>query len=207
MKVLVVDDHAVVRLAVSMILSNEGHEIIGEFDNGVDAISAITKLNPDVVVLDLDIPLLDGMSVVERLKSLNHRTAIIIYTGLKSYTYASRCLRAGVSAFVSKEEDTQELVEAMRAIVKHKRYFPAEVMTYGSADQREDDERHLLARISRRELRVLHGLSLGMSNKEIAVDMLLSNKTVSTYKARIMQKLEVSNIMELIDFARRNKVN
>lgn len=204
MKVLLVDDHAVVRMAIGMILVREGHEIVGECDNGVDALSKAFELKPDAIVLDLDIPQLDGMAVLDRLRVGGSDAHVLVHTGLKSQAYAAQCMRAGAAAFLSKIDDPVEIASALKAVASGKTWFP--IGTFSSvrkSDFAQNDEQ-LLSGVSRRELKVLHGLALGKSNKEIADDMLLSNKTVSTYKTRLMHKLKLSTLLELIEFAKRN---
>ncbi|MGF6109945.1 response regulator [Pseudomonas frederiksbergensis] len=204
MKVLLVDDHAVVRMALGMILAREGHEIVGECDNGVDALSKAFELQPDAIVLDLDIPQLDGMAVLDRLRVGGNKAHVLVHTGLKSQAYAAQCMRAGASAFLSKVDDPEEIGTALKAIASGKTWFPIGAFTSVRQSDFAQNDAQLLSAITRRELKVLHGLALGKSNKQIADDMLLSNKTVSTYKTRLMQKLNTSTLLELIEFAKRN---
>ncbi|MDI2590949.1 response regulator transcription factor [Pseudomonas sp. 681] len=204
MKVLLVDDHAVVRMAVGMILAREGHEIVGECDNGVDALTKAFELKPDAIVLDLDIPQLDGMAVIDRLRIGGSPAHVLVHTGLKSQAYAAQCMRAGAAAFLSKVDDPVEIATALQAVASGKTWFP--IGTFSSVRKSDfaQNDAQLLSGVSRRELKVLHGLAQGKSNKEIADDMLLSNKTVSTYKTRLMQKLNADTLLELIEFAKRN---
>jgi two-component system response regulator EvgA len=204
MKVLLVDDHAVVRMAVGMILAREGHEIVGECDNGVDALTKAFELKPDAIVLDLDIPQLDGMAVIDRLRIGGSPAHVLVHTGLKSQAYAAQCMRAGAAAFLSKVDDPVEIATALQAVASGKTWFP--IGTFSSVRKSDfaQNDAQLLSGVSRRELKVLHGLAQGKSNKEIADDMLLSNKTVSTYKTRLMQKLNANTLLELIEFAKRN---
>ncbi|MBV6826374.1 response regulator transcription factor [Pseudomonas sp. PD9R] len=204
MKVLLVDDHAVVRMAIGMILAREGHEIVGECDNGVDALSKAFELKPDAIVLDLDIPQLDGMAVIDRLRIGGSPAHVLVHTGLKGQAYAAQCMRAGAAAYLSKIDDPVEIATALKAVASGKTWFP--IGTFNSVRKSDfaQTDAQLLSAVSRRELKVLHGLALGKSNKEIADDMLLSNKTVSTYKTRLMQKLNAATLLELIEFAKRN---
>lgn len=204
MKVLLVDDHAVVRMAIGMILTRAGHEIIGECENGVDAISKTLELKPDVVVLDLDIPLLDGLIVINRMRTCAIPARILVYTAMKSVAYAAQCMRAGAAAFLSKVGDPQEVASALQAIASGKSYFPINTIESVRHSDFADNDVQLLRRLSSRELKVLHGLALGKSNMVIAREMLLSNKTISTYKTRIMQKVNAANLLQLINFAQRN---
>jgi two-component system response regulator EvgA len=204
MKVLLVDDHAVVRMAIGMILTREGHEIVGECDNGVDALSQAFELKPEAIVLDLDIPQLDGMAVIDRLRTGGSRAHVLVHTGLKSQAYAAQCMRAGAAGFLSKIDDPAEIVTALKAVASGKSWFPVGTLNSVRHSDFARDDGQLLDTITRRELKVLHGLASGLSNKQIADDMLLSNKTVSTYKTRLMQKLNANTLLELIEFARRN---
>jgi two-component system response regulator EvgA len=204
MKVLLVDDHAVVRMAIGMILTREGHEIVGECDNGVDALRQASELKPDAIVLDLDIAQLDGMAVIDRLRVGGSRAHVLVHTGLKSQAYAAQCLRAGAAGFLSKVDDPAEIVTALKAVASGKSWFPVGTLNSVRHSDFARDDGQLLETITRRELKVLHGLASGLSNKQIADDMLLSNKTVSTYKTRLMQKLNANTLLELIEFARRN---
>jgi two-component system response regulator EvgA len=204
MKVLLVDDHAVVRMAIGMILTREGHEIVGECDNGVEAVSKAFELKPDAIVLDLDIPQLDGMAVLDRLRIGGNTAHVLVHTGLKSQAYAAQCMRAGASAFLSKVDDPMEITTALKAVASGKSWFPIGTFTSVRKSDFAQNDAQLLSAVTRRELKVLHGLALGKSNKQIADDMLLSNKTVSTYKTRLMQKLNASTLLELIEFAKLN---
>ncbi|MNK96158.1 Virulence factors putative positive transcription regulator BvgA [compost metagenome] len=204
MKVLLVDDHAVVRMAIGMILAREGHEIVGECDNGVEALSKAFELKPDAIVLDLDIPQLDGMAVIDRLRIGGSAAHVLVHTGLKSQAYAAQCMRAGAAGFLSKIDDPTEIVTALKAVASGKSWFPVGTLNSVRHSDFARNDAQLLSGITRRELKVLHGLAQGQSNKQIADDMLLSNKTVSTYKTRLMQKLNVNTLLELIEFAKRN---
>ncbi|MGE8153497.1 response regulator [Pseudomonas vancouverensis] len=204
MKVLLVDDHAVVRMALGMILAREGHEIVGECDNGVDALSQAFALKPDAIVLDLDIPLLDGLAVIDRLRVGGSTAQVLVHTGLKSKVYAAQCLRAGAAGFLSKIDDPVEIVTALNAVAMGKSWYPADTLDSVRHSDYARNETQMLSAITRRELKVLHGLALGKSNKQIAEDMLLSHKTISTYKTRLMQKLNAHTSLELIEFAKRN---
>jgi two-component system response regulator EvgA len=206
MKVLLVDDHSLVRMAMGMILVRAGHEIVGECDNGIDAVSKALVLKPDAIVLDLDIPQLDGMAVLDRLRTAGNTARVLVHTGLKSHAFVVQCMRAGAAGFLSKIDDPTEIVTALKAVARGKSWFPVGIFSSVRSNDFAQNDAQLLSRITRRELKVLHGLAQGLSNKQIANDMLLSNKTVSTYKTRLLQKLNMSTLLELIEFAKRNNL-
>ncbi|MGU9829994.1 MULTISPECIES: response regulator transcription factor [unclassified Pseudomonas] len=205
-KVLVVDDHPFIRTALRTLVSEEGYEVVGETDNGVDAISQVRQLTPDLVLLDITMPRLDGIAVIERIRALEVNTRIIVLTSLSSEHYAARCISAGASGFISKTDELSVLAQAMKTVMKGYVYYPETVVAFSRKRALAVDEAQLIASLSNRELSVFQQLSRGMSNKDIAQNILLSSKTVSCYKARLLAKLNVKSVVDLADIARRNNL-
>lgn len=199
---LIVDDHPVIRMAVRMLLERNGMEVVGEADNGVDALQLIRQHEPDIVILDIGIPRLDGLNVIARIRAMGLDSHVLVLTSQPAEGFSQRCLQAGAEGFISKEEDLQHLVTAINAIRAGFTVFPASNSTAGQPTAHSEAD--LVGRLSNQELMVLQYLASGLSNKEIAERMLLSNKTISTYKTRIQQKLNLVSLLELIEFARRN---
>ncbi|MFZ6045982.1 response regulator [Pseudomonas sp. CR3202] len=199
---LIVDDHPVIRMAVRMLLERNDMVVVGEADNGVDALQLIRQHEPDIVILDIGIPRLDGLNVISRIRALGLESHVLVLTAQPADSFSQRCFQAGAKGFISKEEDLQNLVTAINAISAGFTVFPA--LTQGSSQVPALSEAELVGRLSNQELMVLQYLASGLSNKDIAERMLLSNKTVSTYKTRIQQKLNLDSLLELIEFARRN---
>lgn len=200
--VFIVDDHPVIRLAVRMLLENQGYKIVGESDNGVDAIQLIREARPNLVILDIAIPRLDGLEVLARLQSLALPMKVLVLTAQSPALFAIRCMHSGASGYVCKQEDLSELISAIKAVLAGYNYFPSQVLQGETESSRS--ELGLFRQVNDRELMVLQLFAQGRSNKEIASGMFLSNKTVSTYKKRLMQKLRVSTLVDLIDVAKRN---
>lgn len=202
--ILIVDDHPIIRLAMHMLLEKEKYEIVGEASNGVTAIDLARKLKPDIIVLDIGLPGLDGFEVIERLQLSDNKAKIIVLTGLSAEIYVGRCIRAGVAGFVSKDNNLTNLVGAIKAVQMGFSCFPttvsASMMNYATPN----NDQELIESLSNREVTVLRYLARGVTNKEIARDLLISSKTVSTYKMRLMQKLNAKNIIELSEFVARN---
>ncbi len=203
-KVLIVDDHPVIRLAVRLLLNREGYEVIAETDNGVDAIALAREHVPDLIILDIGIPKLGGLDVIARLSSLELPLRILVLTGQNPSHYAARCMQAGAAGFVCKEGDLGELASSVRAVLSGYSYFPSDVIRSGKRQVGVPDEQELISRLSDRELVVLKYLANGYSNKRIADEMFISNKTVSTYKSRLLLKLNARSLIELVEFANRN---
>ncbi|RPW37179.1 response regulator transcription factor [Pseudomonas aeruginosa] len=202
-RILIVDDHPVIRMAMKMLLEAEGHQIAGDTDNGVDAISLGRELKPDLVILDIGIPRLDGLEVISRLMVLALPLKILVLTGQSASLFALRSMQAGAAGFVCKQGGLAELVTAVNAVASGYSYFPSSAMRPVQQGAYSDDV-ELLGRLSDREVSVLQYLSQGYSNKQISEQMFISNKTVSTYKARLLLKLNAGSLVDLIEFAKRN---
>ncbi|EPY8461007.1 response regulator [Pseudomonas aeruginosa] len=202
-RILIVDDHPVIRMAMKMLLEAEGHQIVGDTDNGVDAISLGRELKPDLVILDIGIPRLDGLEVISRLMVQALPLKILVLTGQSASLFALRSMQAGAAGFVCKQGGLAELVTAVNAVASGYSYFPSSAMRPVQQGAYSDDV-ELLGRLSDREVSVLQYLSQGYSNKQISEQMFISNKTVSTYKARLLLKLNAGSLVDLIEFAKRN---
>lgn len=201
--VLVVDDHPVIRLAVKVVLEKHGMRVVGEADNGLDAVRLVRELTPQVVILDIGIPNLDGFSAITRIKALNVRSEILILTSQPADSACRRCIQLGARGFVNKEEDLSSLVTAIKAVDAGYNFFPA--LTYDSVNSAEQlTEREQIHSLTDREVTVLQYLAQGYSNKQISDMLFLSNKTISTYKTRLLQKLGASSLVDLAEFAKRN---
>lgn len=204
-KLLIIDDHPVIRYAVKGLMEKEGFEVVGETDNGLDGITMARELLPNRVILDIAIPKLDGLEVLTRLQALGLPMHVLILTGQQPALFARRCLNAGAAGFVSKHGNLQEVVDAAKAVVAGYTYFPKTTLTDIRGVENQDDAM-MISSLSNRELAVLQLLAQGLTNKDIADSMFLSNKTISTYKTRLLQKLNATTLVELIDMAKRNNL-
>lgn len=203
-KVLIVDDHPAIRVAVRILLQQEGYIIVGEVDNGVDALSAFKKNKPDIIIIDIGIPNLDGIEVIKRIRKEILSTNVIVFSAIDSHHSMVRCMQAGADGFISKLDDITALKKTIPKCVNGIKVFPRQVVQearYASVIDSDD----IFHSLSDRETTVLRSLCLGKSNKEIASDMLLSEKTISTYKTRMMAKLNVSNMVELLELAKKRE--
>jgi len=205
-KVIIVDDHPVIRFAVKMLLERNEMEVVAETNNGVDAIQKTRECLPDLVLLDIGLPKIDGFQVLERLRTLNLQLKILVLTSQSSSHFAQRCKQAGADGFVTKSDDMSELLDAIKMVMRGYSFFPQS--TYQSYEQTysDHDDDGLLEQLSDRELSVLVSIGKGMGNKQIGEQLLLSEKTISTYKHRLKQKLNAQSLIDLIDFARRNNL-
>ncbi|MEA5674255.1 response regulator transcription factor [Pseudomonas sp. MH2] len=200
--IFIVDDHPVIRLAIRMLLENQSYKVIGESDNGVEAMQMIRETQPDLVILDISIPKLDGLEVLARFQSMGLPPKVLVLTAQSPALFAIRCMHSGAAGFVCKQEDLSELLSAVKAVLSGYNYFPSQAMKPHQEISARDMD--LFRQVNDRELMVLQLFAQGRSNKEIAKGMFLSNKTVSTYKKRLMQKLRVDTLVDLIEVAKRN---
>ncbi|BAN46153.1 response regulator transcription factor [Metapseudomonas resinovorans] len=203
-KVLLIDNQPMIRFATRVLLEREGYDIVGETESGVEGLSLARSLRPDLVILDIAIPKLDGLEVVGRLTSMDPNLKLLVLTSLPASLYANRCLQAGVSGYLSKQEQAVSLVSAVRSVLSGYSLFPNSVHLSSAAQPGDSSgDSRLLDSLSDRELAVLQNLANGKNNQEIAKQLFISHKTVSTYKSRLMDKLKTRNPVDLIDFARR----
>lgn len=205
-KVIIVDDHPVIRFAVKMLLERTDMCVVAETDNGVDAVQKTRDLAPDLVLLDIGLPKIDGFQVLERLRSLALPLKILVLTSQASLHFAQRCQQAGADGFVTKTDNLNELIDAIRVVMRGYSFFPRYDQYSPLLPSGVGDDSKLLGDLSDRELSVLILIAKGMGNKQIGDQLLLSEKTISTYKHRLKQKLNAQTLIELIDFARRNEL-
>lgn len=201
---LVVDDHPFIRAAVVALLGQENFNVVGEANNGADALQLIKNLEPDLVVLDIAIPKLDGLEVISRINKLGLRAKVLVLTSQSALLYANRCRMLGAAGFISKLDELSELRKALDTVMSGYTVFP--VLEGDSVNRRIHDasEEYLISQLSDRELAILQHLARGMSNLEIGKMMILSNKTISAHKNRLFSKLKVNSQVALADLAKRN---
>lgn len=205
--IVIVDDHPLIRLAVRMLLEKEGHTIIAEIDNGSDALEIVRKILPDLIILDLSIPNMDGLAVISYLKSIGLAVKVLVLTSGDSRNFAMRCLQAGAAGFICKNDNLDELVGAVKAVLSGYSYFPEDtIFMLRENVQAANQESTLIAQLSDREITVLRLLAQGYGNQEIAETLVISHKTVSTYKVRLQRKLNAPNLVALVELAKRNGV-
>jgi len=202
--IFIIDDHPVIRMAIRMLLENENYEVVGETDNGVDAMQMVRECMPDLIILDISIPKLDGLEVLARFNAMNLPSKILVLTAQAPSLFAIRCMQSGASGYVCKQEDLSELVSSVKAVLSGYNYFPSQALAATIKKEGDPNELERFKLVNDRELMVLQLFAQGRTNKEIAKGMFLSNKTVSTYKKRLMQKLKAKSLVELIEMAKRN---
>ena len=207
-RVILADDHLVVRAGLKALLgASKDIEVIGEATNGRDAVALVDRLHPDVAVLDLDMPLMDGLAATKDLMSRNSATKVLILTMHTEDEYLVTLLEAGAAGFLVKNAADRELADAVRAVAAGSIYVqPAATLTLARAVARRSEhavEREQYLQLSERERDVLVLVASGHSASEIGEKLFISPKTVETYKQRITEKLHLAHRSEYVQFCLR----
>ncbi|MDD2058125.1 response regulator [Pseudomonas sp. GD03860] len=201
--IVIADEQPLLRAAVQALLNAQGHRVVAALDNGADALQQALALEPELLILDLALPRLGGLEVIRRLHQRQSPTRTLVLTAQSTEHIAGLCLQAGASGFVSKLEAVEELGEAVRTLLRGRAWFPVRSLGSVAAPQGLQAEDEQLLNLSPRERTVLQYLVSGRSNKDIAYQLNLSDRTVSTYKARLLQKLNAGSLAELLEIAWR----
>jgi len=205
-RVLLADDHSIVRDGLRRIVEESGNmEVVAEADDGHEAIQKTRDHTPDVVVVDISMPGLDGLDVISRLSTEFPDLPILVLTMHEEEQYVVRAIEAGAKGYLTKKSAPEQLVTAIRKIYEGARYLTEEaVEMLALRVARGADGRSPLDSLSTRELQVLRRLALGHTNREIASAYHISIKTVDTYRFRLLKKLGLRNNAELSRFAIQN---
>nr|WP_290665523.1 response regulator transcription factor [Ardenticatena sp.] len=197
-RLILADDHTIVREGLVAILSNAPDiEVVGEAGTGRDAIALAKQTQPDIAIIDLALPDIDGFEVIEHLHDVAPDTAVVLLTMHLSRQHVRRAFALGIRAYVLKESAGADLIEAVRAVYNGRRYI-SPALTDILLDLGEPSP---LERLSKREYQVLVRVVQGKSSAAIARELHLSPKTVETYRSRIMDKLDIHDLPSLVKFA------
>ncbi len=200
-RVLLADDHAVVRQGFRLILSQHPDiEVVGEASNGREAVEKTLELHPDVTVTDIAMPELNGVEVVRQIRQNAPKVKVVVLSMHKDAVYVRETLRAGAKGYLLKDSIDQDLVKAVRAVAAGEAYLSPTI----SVTVLEDYEKHVedpLDQVTPRERQLLEMLAEGLTSKEIATELDISVYTVDAHRSRIMKKLGLRSIGDLIRFA------
>lgn len=204
-RVAIVDDHAIVRTGLRQYFAELGDiDVVGEAANGRDAQALARNGGIDVMLMDISMPGQNGVDVLRSIKAQSPDIRVLVLSGLPETQYATNLLRQGASGYLNKECEPEEIVAAIRAVAAGKRYITAAVADTlaGQLDRDTDKPPHEL--LSARELQVFLRLAKGETAGAIADALALSVKTVSTYRARILEKLVLSSNSDITYYALKN---
>jgi DNA-binding NarL/FixJ family response regulator len=212
LRILIADDHALVRKGARLVLqARQGWRVVGEAANGREAVQKAIELKPDVAVVDIGMPELDGVEVARQIRERVPSTKVLVLTMHESDQMVKRALDAGALGYILKSDLTECLARAVKAVSESKRFLTpkvSEIVLDGflkTRSQRQQGER-AGARITPRESEIIRLLAEGKANKEIAAQLGITVRTVETHRAKIMLKLGLHSLAELIHYAMRHGI-
>ena len=201
-EVLVADDHAIIRDGLRKILADTSDlQVVGEASDGFATLQQVRRRDWGLVVLDMSMPGRSGLELIKQLKAERPNTPILVFSMHPEEQYAVRAIRAGASGYLSKETDSDNLLPAMRKVAAGGAYVSEKVATLLATDNSRASEQPLHTLLSDREYGVFNRIVRGLSLTEIASELSLSIKTVSTHKSHILSKLSLANQVDLVRYA------
>jgi len=205
--VLIVDDHALVRMGIRRLLDDlPDIAVVGEAENGERALEFIRSHKPDVVLLDMKMPGIDGWEVTRRLQKSHPEVKVIAVTALTTESLPSRVLQLGAMGYLTKESGSQDLSAAIRKVYKGERYLSAEIAQKMAIDSLQAHQDSPFDALSEREMQVMLMITRGVTVQDISTRLFLSTKTINGYRYRIFDKLAVKNDVELTYLAMKHRL-
>jgi len=206
-QVLVADDHAIIRRGLKQIVA-DAHDVVvaGEASNGMEALNHALKNDYDVAVLDITMPDGSGLDILKELKTRKPKLKVLILSMHPEEQYAVRALRAGASGYLTKDRMPDELLAAIRIVALGRKYVSSSLAEKLAFELETGAERPLHKALSDREYQVMVYIALGKSLKEIAGELSVSIKTISTYRSRVLRKMRMKNNAELIRYNLENRL-
>jgi two-component system, NarL family, response regulator NreC len=211
LRILVADDHEVMRTGVRALIEQEpGWQVCGIATNGQEAVEAAKKLKPDVVILDMTMPELDGLEALREIKRALPKTEVVIFSAYHSEEVIEQLFDAGAKSYIQKSDASRHLVAAIKSLAEHKPFFTSEISQVlfskflsGSAGKKQNGQEHAVTSRERDVVRLLAG---GNSNKEVANSLGISIRTAETHRATLMRKLGLESLAALVRYAIRNNI-
>ncbi len=193
-KLLLADDHAVVRKGLQLFIGYEDNlQLVAEAADGEELLEMIKEHEADILLLDLDMPKMNGITALRKIKEIAPDLKIIILTMHPQDIYGKTALQMGASGYLIKDEEPKKLIQAINRVYEGEQVFNEDILS--------NKKRNKAIRLSQREIEVLKLLSTGKSNKEISEELEISDKTVSTYKLRLLNKIGAKSVVDLINFS------
>ena len=204
-KILLVDDHSIVRQGLKNLIELEADlEVAGEASSGVEALNLVRKNTYDIIVLDISMPDKNGVDTLHDLQHIAPDLPVLILSGYAEAQYALNLIRSGCKGYLSKDADSDEIIKAIRTIANGKRYISAELAELMTEQLSHPSEKQLHETLSDREFQVFFKLAGGLSPTDIASELNISIKTVSTYRTRILEKMSLKTNADLTYYSIKN---
>jgi len=204
LRVILADDHELVRVGVRrLLLTNESIDVVGEASNGEEAVYLVQHERPDVALLDVLMPNMDGIGAARRIKELSFQTKVVMLTSFEDNHYLDLALQSGADGYLTKNVSRQELHDAVRSVVDGKRVFSKAVISLmqGRVPSQPQQPASKPVSITRREEEILSLVAQGLTSPEIGAKLNISSRTVETHRAHLMEKVGVNNMAGLVRYA------
>ncbi len=202
-KVLIADNHPIIRMGVKHVLdSATGFQVVDTVSTTAELFERLEKVTPDVIMLEMDIPEINGIATLRKIKKEYPDIKVLMYSGQSEDVYALSTIRAGAFGYLSKASDIDYIISAVRKVSEGNMFITNELAQRLAFDEGTQKPRRFFRKLSTREVEVLKLLASGKRNKDVAQGLNLNEKTVSTYKARLMKKLNVDNMVDLLQQAK-----
>lgn len=205
-RIMLVDDHDLFRAGVRSILQGQdGMVVVGEFANGEDAVNAVRAEAPDLILMDVNMPGIGGVEATRKILKIAPDVRVIAVTVLSDDPFPNQLLDAGARGYISKGSGSEEMLEAIHMVMRGQHYISGDVaQKLTLANFRKGGESSVLGTLSAREMQVMMMITQGQGNQQISDALFLSPKTISTYRHRLFEKLDVANDVELTHLAIRH---
>ena len=206
-RILIADDHEVVRQGLCWkIKLTPGWEVCGEAGDGREAVALVEQLKPDIVIMDMSMPNLNGLDATMQIRRRQPETEVLIFTGSETEETMRNVFKAGARSCLLKTEASQHLVPAIEALLRHRTYFSSKVSEIVFAGYLAGDSQKSGAVLTPRERELVQLVAEGKSNKEMSEVLGISVKTVETHRAAVMRKLSLESVADLVRYAIRNGI-
>lgn len=210
-KVMIADDHALIREGIKQILELENDiSVIGQASNGEEAFEMATELNPEVILLDINMPKLNGIETLRKFKDMGIKSKVIILTIHEDKEYILKTLKLGANGYILKDSSADTLIEGIRAVYKGEKYIQPSVAELVSESSSYDDYCNTslvkINSLTKREYEVLILIAEGLNNKDIAERLYISEKTVKNHVSNIFKKLDLNDRVQAAIFAYKNNI-
>lgn len=207
-KVMIADDHSLIREGLRQLLEFDGSiQVVGEAANGVECLDNLVKYDPEVLLLDINMPDLNGIDVLKKMKEDKSPVKVLILTVHNELEYLMNAVDIGVEGYIMKDSDSSELKKAIRAVRDGENYIQSSLIpALNNRLLNRDVDKDKLASLTNRELEVLAQVANGMFNKEIATNLNISERTVKNHISNIFKKIDVSDRTQAAVFAIKNNI-
>ena len=207
-KIILIDDHAIVREGIRRIIDDtSGITISAEASTGQEALDLIWKEKYDLVILDISMPGKNGLQTLKEIKKYDSKLPVLMLSMHAEEQYAMRAIKAGASGYLTKESASEQLVRAIKKIYDGRKYISQELAELLVTDIYHDDDKQLHEYLSDREFEIFKLIVRGNSAKKIATNLSISDKTVSTYRSRILKKMNMHSTADLVHYAIENNIS